>query len=98
MKAGRGANQLGAELELGAAGELGNLQVFDRLEMPIDQAGIGQRPQVLGGLEFGLIRRQKQQVHLWRQAQMHAGMPSGPVEHQDNLLGGTGPDRTCELR
>jgi hypothetical protein len=62
VDAGGGADLIGMMLQLGAAGEWDTIQVINRLEMPVDQDRVGQRPQVLGRLQFGQAGRQKQQV------------------------------------
>jgi macrocin-O-methyltransferase TylF-like protien len=46
------AGEVGLRLEGSAADELGVFQLLDRVEMSVDQRGIGQRPQVLGWLQF----------------------------------------------
>jgi len=73
-----------------AAGELGILELVDGSEMPVDQAGVGEWPQVLSRLELRRVRWKKQQVDVFGHAQLDAGMPPRPIEHEDNLLGGTG--------
>ena len=57
--------------------------------MAVDQAGVGQRPQVLGGLQFGRVRREEEQVDMVGHTQLHAGVPSGAIEDQHNLLART---------
>ena len=92
MKAGGRADLLGVALQLGAAGELRVFEFLDRDEVPIDQDRVGERPQVLGRLQFGGIGWQKEQMHMVGHAQLDAGrFPAGPIEHQHDLLGGTGP-------
>ena len=54
--------------------------------MSVDQRVVGQRPQMLGRLQLGRIRRQEEQVQTFRNDERLAGMPSGTVEHQHNLL------------
>jgi len=54
--------------------------------MPVDQWFIGQRPQVFGRLQLGRRGRQEEQVESFRYGEGLAGMPSGAVEHQHNLL------------
>jgi hypothetical protein len=90
VETGGGADQLRVTLQLSTASELGVLQLLDRLEMAIDQAAVGQWPEVLGRLELRRVRREKQQVHMVGHAQFDAGVPAGAVEHQHDLLGGTG--------
>ncbi|HKW22359.1 MAG TPA: hypothetical protein VJO13_13335 [Ktedonobacterales bacterium] len=47
-------------LEIGAASELGVFELLNGGKMLVDQAGIGERPEVLGGLQFRRIRRQEE--------------------------------------
>jgi hypothetical protein len=47
--------------------------------MPIQQDGIGERPQMFGGLEFGGIGRQKEQMHMVRHMQALRAMPAGTI-------------------
>ena len=51
---------------------------------------IGQRPEVLGGLEFWGIGWEEVQVDVVGHAQAQTGMPSGSIQDQDDLLLGTG--------
>src|SRR5260221_502779 len=55
-------NEVGTRLEGDAARSLGVFELVDRSEMAVGQGRVGQRPQVLGRLELGRIRRQAQQV------------------------------------
>ncbi len=62
VEAGGRADALRLVLQLDAAGELDILQVLDGGELPVDQAGVGQRPQMLGRLQLGRVRRQEEPV------------------------------------
>ena len=62
VKAGGRVNRRRLLLQRGTARQLHLLQLLDTGEMVIDEDGIGQRPQMLGGLQFGGIRRQEQQM------------------------------------
>jgi hypothetical protein len=64
LKAGRGTDELLLPLEHGTARRLSVFQCLKGIEMPIDQDGIGQRPEVLGRLQFWGIGREKQQVEV----------------------------------
>jgi len=66
-------------------------------EVLVDQRGVGQGPQVLGRLQFGGIGREKEQVHVVWDPEADAGMPAGPIQHEDDLLGGTGSHLTGKL-
>ncbi len=70
------------------------LKLLDSGEMLIDEHRIGQWPQVFGGLEFGGIRRQEQQMDVLRDAQTETGMPARAVQHQHNLLAWAGSGST----
>jgi hypothetical protein len=98
MEQSRGADALRLALEGGAVGELDVFQLLDAREMPIHQTAIGQRPEMLSGLEFGRVRRQKEQVDVVGHAQLDAGVPAGPIEHEDDLLARTSADLAGELR
>jgi hypothetical protein len=91
-----GADEIGALLQGDAASGLRILQLLDIAEMAIGEGRVGEGPQVLGGLEFGGVGRQKEQMDMLRHAQPHAGMPAGAVEHEDDLLGRTGTDGTSK--
>jgi hypothetical protein len=58
--------------------------------MAIDEHRVGQWPEMFCRLEFWGIRRQKQEVHMFRNSEAHTGMPPRSVEHQHNLFGRTG--------
>ncbi|HET9320116.1 MAG TPA: hypothetical protein VFO27_10075 [Bryobacteraceae bacterium] len=60
-------------------------EVVDRGEVAIDQDGIGEGPQMLGGLEFWGVRRQKQQVEVVWHAQSLGAVPAGPIQHKHEL-------------
>lgn len=98
MKTRRRADAIGSLLKYGAAGELGIFEILNRSEVLVDERGVGQRPQVLGRLQFGGIRRQKEQMDVVGHAEFDAGMPPRTIEHQHDLLGGTGSGLACKLR
>lgn len=50
VEAGGRAHEIGPLLEGGAAGELRIFELLDGGEMLVDQGGVGQRPEMLGGL------------------------------------------------
>ncbi len=61
----------------------------------IGQCGVGERPEVLGGLQLrcvGGVGGQKQQVDVFRHAQLGAGIPTGAVRHEHDLSRGTRAD------
>ena len=57
VEARRRTDEVWSGLEGGAPGQLGVLQLFDAGEVPVDEAGVGERPEVLGGLEWGASGR-----------------------------------------
>ena len=56
MEAGGGADLLGVALQLSAARELDVFELLNRGEMAVDQDRVGERPEMLSGLQFGRIR------------------------------------------
>ena len=50
MEAGGRADEVAPALEGQAAARLGLLQLLETAEMAVDEHGIGQRPEVFGGL------------------------------------------------
>ena len=64
-----GANAIGLALERGAVGQLRLFELLDGLEMAVVEGRVGQRPEMLGGLEFGGIGRQEEQVDMVGHAQ-----------------------------
>ena len=87
---------VGLSLECGTVRHLGVLELLDAGEMPVDEDVVGQRPEVFGGLEFGRIRRQEQQMDVLGHAQPDAGMPPCAVEYEDDLLLGAGTHRASK--
>ena len=80
-------------LQRDTVSQLHLLQLLDRGEMLVDEHRIGERPQMLGRLEFGGIRREEEQMDMLGYPQAHTRMPAGPVEDQHDLLGRTGSGR-----
>ena len=81
-----GADEITPGLERHTAGGLGVLEVLNGGEMAVDQDGVGEGPQMLGGLEFRRIRRQEEQVDVVRHAQALRAVPSSTVQDEHNLL------------
>ena len=89
-EAGGEAYQILLPLERNTARHLGILKLLNRGEMTVGERRIGERPQMFRWLEFGRIRRQKEQVDVvWHPCTLGA-VPTGPIQHEDNLLVGTG--------
>ena len=97
MEAGRRTDEIGPRLQGGAVGELGVFEVLDAGEMLVDECSVGQGPEMFGGLQFGRVRGQKEQVDVLGDPEVDAGMPARPIEHQHDLLGGTGSRLASEL-
>lgn len=92
------AHETGLLLEGDAASELRIFELLDGGEMLVDEARVGQRPEMLGGLQLGGVGREKEQVHVVGHAQAHTGMPARTVEDEHDLLARTGPRRARKLR
>ena len=91
MELGGRADALALLLEGSAVRELGLLQLLDAGEMLVDQRRVSQRPQVLGGLQLRRVGWQEEQTDVVGHPQAHAGVPTRPIQHKDDLLGGAGP-------
>ena len=96
MEQGGGADEIGACLQGDTALGLDVFEFVDAGEMPVGQHRVGQRPQVLRGLQLGGVGRQEQQMDVLGHAQPQAFVPAGTVEHEDDLFGRTGADLTGE--
>ena len=68
------------------------IEFLQGLEVLIDDGLVRQRPQAFGGLDLGRIRRQEHQFNALRNHQIPGDVPAGTVEHQDDVLVGTGAD------
>ena len=86
MEQGGGADALALTLQLGAAGKLRVLQFLNAGEMPVDQDRIGERPQMLGGLELRRVGWQEEQMDVIGNPESQARMPASPIQDEDNLL------------
>jgi hypothetical protein len=71
-------------IELATARGDGGAEVVERGEMPIDDRLIQQRPEMLGGLEFGRVGRQEDQADPVRNREAFGAMPASVVEHEDD--------------
>ena len=89
-------DEVGLLLERQAAGSLGIFEFLDVGEVAVDERGIGQGPQMLGGIEFGGIGQQEQQMDVLRHVQSRAGMPAGTVQDEHDLLLGSGACERCQ--
>lgn len=89
MEACSGADEVATPLEHDAAPGLRFFQLVKVDEVPVDEHGIGERPEMFGGLQLGGIRRQEEQMHMVGHAQLETRVPAGPIEDEDDLLGGS---------
>jgi hypothetical protein len=93
VEAGRRANALWLRLEAGAVGKLSVFQLLNRGELAVDQAGVRQRPEVLGRLELRRVGRggqEEEQMDMLGDVQSLTGLPAGTVQDEHKLLGGSG--------
>ena len=87
MEQGGGTDARGLTLEIGAVGELDVFELLDRGEMPIDQARVGEGPEMLSRLQFwGVWGQEEQMEDMLGHPQAHTAMPAGTVEDQDDLF------------
>ena len=98
MEAGRRTDEIGPRLQGSAVGELGVFEVLDAGEMLVDECSVGQGPEMFGGLQFGRVRGQKEQVDVLGDPEVDAGrFPARPIEHQHDLLVGASTRLAREL-
>jgi hypothetical protein len=74
------------------------IEFLEGLEVFIDDGLVGQRPQAFGGLDLWRVRWQEHQFNALRNHQIPGDMPARAVEHQDDVLVGTGADLGGERR
>jgi hypothetical protein len=74
------------------------IEFLQRLKVFIDDWLIRQRPQAFGGLDLWRVRRQEHQFNALRNHQILGDVPARAVEHQDDVLVGTGADLGGERR
>lgn len=82
MDEGVPANALGLLLEGKAALCLDLLQGGEVGEADIGERLVGQRPEVLGGLEFGGVGGLDEEMNAVGHLHLLAGMPAGAIKHQ----------------
>src|SRR5262245_58959831 len=85
-KEGGGAHHLRLGLQRHTVLGLGLLQLLDRGEMAIDQRRIGEGPQMLRRWEFWRVGWEEVEIEVVRHAQAETGMPTGPIQDEDDLL------------
>src|SRR3954469_14294780 len=74
----------GSRIELAAARGDDGAEFVQRGDMPIGDWLIHQRPEMLGGLEFGRVRRQEDKADPLGDGQVLGSMPAGVVEHEND--------------
>ena len=74
------------------------IEFLQGLEVFIDDRLVRQRPQAFGGLDLWRIRRQEHQFNALWNHQIPGDVPARAVEHQDDVLVGTGADLGGERR
>ena len=74
----------GSRIELAAARGEDGAEFVQRGDMPIGDRLIHQRPEMLGGLEFGRVRRQEDEADPLGDGQVLGSMPAGVVEYEDD--------------
>ncbi len=87
MEAGGGADEVRTALQGDTAGRLDVFEFVNAGKVTVGQTGVGQRPEMLGGLQLGRVGRQKEQMDMLGHAQLDAGVLAGAVEDQHDLLG-----------
>ena len=86
MEQGRGADEIAAALQGDTPRELRLLEILDCGEMAVDERRVGQRPQVLGGLQLGRERGQEEQMEVLGDAQLADWRASRRDRDQHDLL------------
>jgi len=74
------------------------IKVIKRVEIFIGNGLVRQRPQAFGGLDFRRICRQEHEFDAFGNLQGFGHMPAGLIEHEDDVLAGTGPHFSGEGR
>src|SRR5215207_5618168 len=74
----------GRGIALAAAFGDDGTEFVQRGDMPVDDRLVHQWPEMLGGLEFGRVGRQKDQADPVGDGQALGAMPAGVVEHKDD--------------
>ena len=77
----------GGGIELATAFGDDDAEFVERGEVPIDDRLIHQRPEMLGGLEFGGVGRQEDEADPLGHDQTLGSMPASVVEHEDDAAG-----------
>lgn len=76
----------------------GNIEVGEGGERAVDERLVGERPPALGGLQLGRVDRQGDQLDPDRHGEVGAGVPGSPVEHEEDMRSGAGPDLPGDVR
>lgn len=91
VEPGGGADEVATALEGDATPGLRLFQLVEIGEVAVDEDGVGEWPEMFGGLKLGGIRRQEEQVDVVGHAQFDARVPASAIQHQHDLLVGSGP-------
>ena len=86
MEVGVGFDDVGLIGEGGASSVEDIGEIVEGFDGLVGEGLVGERPQTLGRLEFGRVRRQEAQMEAFGYDQFLADMPSGVVEHHDDRL------------
>ncbi len=86
MEACGGAHEVASGVERDAALGLRLLELGDGGEMAIGQGSVAQAPEMFGGVEFGRVGRQEEQVDMLGHLDPGTGVPAGAVEHEHDLF------------
>jgi hypothetical protein len=86
----------GSGIELTTARGDGGAEFVERGDVPIDDRLIHQRPEMLGGLEFGRVGRQEDEADPLGDDQTLGSMPAGIVEHENDAALAAGAGLTGE--
>ena len=81
------ANDLGLLLEGETALCLDRLQGGEVSESRVGERLVGQRPEMLGRLQFGRVGRQDEEVDALGDLDLFAGMPARPIEDEQDAFG-----------
>ena len=73
------------------------VEIFDGLEVAVDERLVDEGPQMLGRLQLGAVGGLEDEADAVRHSQVLGSMPAGVVELQHDALVGPGARRSCEV-
>jgi len=97
VKAGGGTDGLGLPLESVAVVRHRVFEIVEGREVLIDERLVAERPQMLGGLQFGRVGRQGDPMEAFRDLDLRAGLVTGLIKDQDDALALAGADGAGEI-